>query len=206
MKAPNATGVGRVLDKVGSNISAWLMWIQTNYPEQFAKIGQAACDLLPGFKKLLTSPTQQGTVFLSSLEAGLITPVNLWQMSDGEVALLGFLSLIYSPPEWAGSLYCIEEPENHLYPKILSGLIRLLRQVREEAAQAGQSLSQVIIATQSPQLVDLFSLDEVVWLQKKEGATEAIRPRDNKHLRELVRDKEFGLADVVYSGILGEPE
>lgn len=206
MKTPNPTSQGRVLDRVGSNISAWLMWIQTYHPEQFAKIAQAACDLLPGFRKLMTSPTQQGTVFISSQELGLKSPINLWQMSEGELALLAFLSLIYSPPEWAGSLYCLEEPENHLYPKLLSAMVRLLRQVREEAAQAGMPLSQLIIATQSPQFVDLFSLDEVVWLQKKDGATLATRPRDKEHLRDLVKDKDFGLADVVYSGILSESE
>ncbi len=206
MKTPNPTSKGRVLDKVGSNLSAWLMWIQTHHPEQFAKIAQAASDLLPGFRKLLTWPTEQGTVFISSQESGLISPVNLWQMSDGEVALLAFLSLIYSPPEWTGSLYCIEEPENHLYPKLLNAVVRLLRQVREEATQAGLPLSQLIIATQSPQFVDLFSLDEVIWLQKRDGATTAIRARDKQHLRELVSDKELGLADIVYSGIISEPE
>ena len=206
MKAPNPTSMGRVLDRIGTNLSAWLMWIQTHHPEQFAKIAQASCDLLPGFKRLLTSPTLQGTVFVSSHEAGLKSPINLWQMSDGEVALLAMLSLIYSPPEWTGSLYCVEEPENHLYPKLLNEVMRLLRQVRKEASQAGQQLSQLIFATQSPQFVDLFSLDEVIWLQKKDGATVAVRPRDKRHLRELVNDKELGLADVVYSGILSEQE
>jgi predicted ATPase len=238
MKQPNKTGTGRALDKTGSNLSAWLMWKQTHDPDQFARIAQAARDLLPGLRSLLTTPTEQGTVYISAQESGLISPVNVWQMSDGEVALLALLSLIYSPPEWAGSLYCIEEPENHLYPKLLSAVVRLLRQVREEVVQAreeamgraraaifsppsaviqarqetmhglgsGATLSQLVITTHSPQLVDLFSLDEVIWLEKKEGATAAVRPRDKKHLRELVRDKELGLADVVYSGILSEPE
>jgi predicted ATPase len=206
MKQPNQTGVGQVLDQYGRNISAWLLWIQTHHPEQFTKIAQAASDLLPGFRKLLTTPTQQGTVFLSSLESGLLRPVNLWQMSDGEVALLAFLSLVYSPPEWAGGLYCIEEPESHLYPKLLGAVVKLLRQVREEAAVSGFPLSQLIIATQSPQLVDYFSLDEVIWLEKKDGATVAVRPRDKQHLRELVIDKDFGLADIVYSGMLSDPE
>ncbi|HUI73607.1 MAG TPA: AAA family ATPase [Candidatus Acidoferrum sp.] len=205
MKSANPTGLGRSLDRSGTNISAWLMWIQTHYSDQFEKITRAACDLLPGFRKLFTSPTQQGTVFISAQESGLAAPINLWQMSDGEIALLALLSLIYSPPEWAGSLYCLEEPENYLYPKLLNAVVRLLRQVREEAVQAGLPLSQLIIATQSPQLVDLFTLDEVIWLEKREGATVAVRPRDKQHLKELVSDKELGLADVVYSGILSEP-
>lgn len=206
MKGANPTGSGHVLEQVGNNISAWLMWIQTQYKEQFDKINQAACDLLPGFKKLLTSPTAQGMVFLSSQEAGLRRPVNVWQMSDGELALLALLSIIYSPPELAGNLYCIEEPESHLYPKLLSAAVKLMRQVRQEASDSGLPLSQVIIATQSPQLLDLFTLDEVIWLEKKDGATSPIRPSERKQLRELVTDKELGLADIVYSGILSEPE
>ncbi len=206
MRSANQTGAGAVLDPLGSNVSAWLMWLQTNHPDRFARISQAARDLLPGFAGLFATPTSQGTVFLSSQEVGLRTRINLWQMSDGELAVLAVLSLIYSPPEWTGSLYCIEEPESHLYPKVLSGIVRLLRQVREEASAAGLPLSQLIITTQSPELVDLFSLDEVIWLQKKEGATVPLRPRDKKHLRELVTDNDLGLADIVYSGILSEPE
>jgi predicted ATPase len=206
MKGVIPTGSGQVLEPVGNNISAWLMWMQTQYKEQFDKVNQAACDLLPGFRRLMTSPTVQGAVFLSSEEVGLQRSIPVWQMSDGELALLALLSVIYSPPELSGVLYCIEEPENHLYPKVLGALIKLLRQVRQEAADAGFPLSQIVIATQSPQLVDLFSLDEVIWLEKRNGATVATRPSSRKHLRSLVTDKELGLADIVYSGILSEPE
>ena len=206
MRQPNQTGAGAVLDRVGSNVSAWLMWMQTHHPEQFAKVSQAACDLLPGFSGLFTTPTAQGTVFLSSRESGLAERVNLWQMSDGELALLALLSLIYSPTEWASSLYCIDEPENHLYPKLLAALVRLLRQEREDAAERGLPLPQLILATQSPHLVDQFSVDELIWLQKKDGATRAVRPRDKENLRQLVSDKELGLAEIVYSGILSHPE
>lgn len=206
MKAVNPTGSGSVLEQVGNNLSAWLMWIQTQYKDDFEKINQAACDLLPGFRRLMTTPTNAGTVFISSEEMGLHRPIPVWQMSDGELALLALLSIIYSPPALAGSLYCIEEPECHLYPKVLAGAVKLMRQVRQEAVEHGLVLSQVIIATQSPQLVDLFALDEIIWLQKKEGATVVVRPSDKKHLRDLVTDKELGITDIVYSGILDEPQ
>lgn len=206
MKTVNPTGSGSVLEQVGSNISAWLMWIQTQYKDEFEKINQAACDLLPGFRRLMTTPTNAGTVFISSEEAGLQRPIPVWQMSDGEVALLALLSIIYSPPALAGTLYCIEEPECHLYPKVLAGSIRLMRQVRQQALERRLVLSQVIIATQSPQLVDMFSLDEIIWLQKKDGATVPTRPSDQQHLRALVTDKDLGITDIVYSGILDEPQ
>lgn len=154
----------------------------------------------------MTTPTNAGTVFISSEEAGLQRPIPVWQMSDGEVALLALLSIIYSPPALAGTLYCIEEPECHLYPKVLAGSIRLMRQVRQQALERRLVLSQVIIATQSPQLVDMFSLDEIIWLQKKDGATVPTRPSDQQHLRALVTDKDLGITDIVYSGILDEPQ
>lgn len=206
MKTLNPTGSGHVLEQFGNNISAWLMWIQTQYKDEFDRISQAACDLLPGFRRLMTSPTNAGMVFLSSEESGLRRPVPVWQMSDGELVLVALLSIIYSPPALAGTLYCVEEPESYLYPKVLSAVVKLMRQVRQEAIGQQLLLSQLIITTQSPQLVDLFSLDEIVWLQKEEGATVATRPRDKKHLRELVADKELGIADVVYSGMLNDPQ
>jgi predicted ATPase len=213
MKAPNQVGAEKFLMKQGSNISAWLMGIQTRYPDHFNKVAHAAKDLLPGLQSLLTWPTQQNAVHLASHELGLKRPVNLWQMSDGELVLLALLSLIYCPPDLAGSLYCIEEPENHLYPKLLGTLLTLIRQ--SQAAPSPSALAdpnlagaaapiQVILTTQSPYLVDQLSLDEVVWLEKREGATIAVRPRDREELKKLVADRDLGLGDIVYSGLLSE--
>ena len=203
MKDPNPTGTGEVLDHYGKNLSSWLMTLQTRHPETFAKLDQVARDVFPDLRSLLTWPSPQGTVHLASTEKGLRRPVNVWQMSDGELVFLALLSLIYAPPEHAGDLYCIEEPENHLHPRLLNVLVTLLRQVREEIAGAG-SLSQLVITTHSPYLVDQMHLDEIIWVEKKDGSTQVSRPADRKHLRKLVEDKDLGLADIVYSGTLNE--
>lgn len=127
-------------------------------------------------------------------------------MSDGELCFLALLSLIYAPAEVGAALYCIEEPENHLHPGLISALIRLTRQVREELAEAGSLLAQIVLTTQSPLLVDEMAIDEVVWVDKKDGETRTVRPGSQEHLRQLVADKELGLGDIVYSGLLSEPK
>lgn len=204
MKNMNQVGVGP-LAPTGSNVSAWLMRMQTGHPEEFNKINQVAKDVFPGFQNLLTSISEPGgMVYLSSREAGLKRPVNVWQMSDGELAFLALLSLIYSPPEAGADLFCIEEPENHLHPGLLSTLVKLLRQTRQEIQQSSSDLAQIIVTTHSPHLLDQFTLDEVVWVEKKNGNTVASRPNDREHLRQLVKDKELGLGDIVYSGLLNE--
>ena len=203
MKELNPTGSGEVLEPHGRNLSAWLMVLQTRYPDAFARIDEVARDVFPDLRALLTWPTQQGTVHLAAREMGLNRPVNVWQMSDGELSFLALLSLIYSPDTLGAPLFCIEEPENHLHPRLLSVLVKLMRQVRTEIESRGE-LAQLVITTHSPLLVDQMRLDEIIWVAKKNGATFVLRPSDHKHLQKLLEDKDLGMADVIYSGLLAE--
>jgi predicted ATPase len=206
MKQANPTSNGLVLDRIGQNISAWLMTIQTRFPNRFAKISEVARDVLPDLTNLLTFPTAQGTVFLASNERGLRQAIGVGQMSDGELAFLALLSLIYSPPELGATVYLIEEPETHLHPNLISALIKLVRQNRAELTAAGQPLAQIVATTQSPLLVDEIALDEIIWVGKKDGQTRVLRPDTKQHLHKLVADKNLGLGDIVYSGLLSEPQ
>ncbi len=137
-------------------------------------------------------------------EKGLKRPVNVRQTSDGFLTLAALLSLIYVPPELSGTLFCIEEPENYLHPRILETLVSLLRQTRQEISDAGRSLSQILMTTKSPYFVDQFSIDEIIWVEKREGETKAYRPADKADLRKHVQDREIGLGDLMYSGILSQ--
>jgi predicted ATPase len=180
------------------------MWIQTHSPEAFGRINEVLRDLFPEITHVRTIPTRLGTVQLEFSERELRQPVTGLEASDGLLALIGLLSLIYVPPELSGTLFCIEEPENHLHPKLLETLVALLRQVRQEILDSKKRLTQIIITTQSPYLVDQMALDEVIWVEKKDGATRAYRPADKAHLRKLVEDREIGIGDLMFTGALGE--
>lgn len=205
MKEPSKMVSGQTLDEPGGdNLSAWLMWLQTHSPEVFAKINEVLRDLMPGVRQVRTIPTQDGNVHLSVTEKGLNQPTSVWQASDGFLALTALLSLIYVPPERGGTLYCIEESENHLHPRLLDTLMKLLRQVQQGMRESKNAETQFIFTTQSPYFLDQFSLDEVSWIEKDNGETKVYRPADKEHLRKLVEDKDLGLGELMYTGALGK--
>jgi predicted ATPase len=205
MKEPSKMVSGRILDEPGGdNLSAWLMWLQTHSPEAFAKINEVLRDLMPGVRQVRTIPTQDGNVHLSVSEQGLNQPISVWQASDGFLALTALLSLIYAPLDNGGTLYCVEEAENHLHPRLLETLVKLLRQVGQEVRDSSGSQTQFVFATQSPYFLDQFSLDEVFWIEKAGGETKVYRAADREHLRKLVEDKELGLGELMYTGALGK--
>ena len=107
------------LNEDGSNSSSWFMTLQTGYPEAFRLIKQAATDVLPDIEEILIPPTQFATTHMLTREKYLKRPVTIWHMSDGELMFLAWLSLILAPEGFGAALFCVEEPENHLHPRLL---------------------------------------------------------------------------------------
>jgi predicted ATPase len=203
MRNPNPTAASLYLQEHGENLSQWLLSLQSRYGESFARIQTVLKDSLSQVTGLFTSPTQQSTVLLGSHEKHLTSPVMLYQMSAGELAFIAFLSLIFSPPELTGTLYCIEDLENYLHPRLIETLLEVLRQSQEEWERKHLA-AQIVMTTHSPLVVDKTKLDEIIFVEKKEGATVCSRPGDKSHLRKLLQDEKIGLADLVYSGALSD--
>lgn len=200
MKQINTSAAAVFLEEGGGNLSAWLLVLQTRFPEYFQKINVAARGALPNISSVFTFPTQQATVFIASQEKFLKTAVPVWQMSDGELCFIAWLSLIYCPPDLSAPGFFIEEPENHMHPYLVETLLDLLDQ-----AQSAPDVrpAQILAATHSLTVVDKSALDAIIVFERENGATVCTRPREKAHLRELIAKKEVGLGDLYYSGALG---
>ncbi len=199
MKQPNAAVVQSFLAENGNNFSSWFMTLQTSYPGEFRLIKQVAKDVFPDLEEILTPPTQFATTYMTSREKYLKREVSIWHMSDGEIVFLAWLSLIFAPPSLGAPLYCVEELENHLHPKLLETLVEVLNQRQKEL---GPNVAQIIATTHSPYLVDKINLDDLIVIEKSAGATRCIRPASKIHLRELLEREELGLGELWYSGAL----
>jgi predicted ATPase len=203
MKQLKSFARAQFLTELGDNVVEFLTTLKTAYSDAFRRIEQTVKDSFPDTLELIPQPTQYGQVSLTTRERFLGRPVTVWQMADGELAFIAFVALILSPAELGADLFCIEEPENHLHPRLLETLVQLLRQSQDSFLAQGGAAAQVFATTHSPYLVDHFSLDELAVLERVEGETKIIRPCDKTHLRELLSQKESGLGELWYSGALG---
>lgn len=199
MKQLNAAIAQPFLTENGDNFSSWFMTLQTRYPAEFHLIKQVAKDVFPELEEILTPPTQFATTFVSSIEKFLKQPIAIGHMSDGEIVFLSWLSLIFAPPTLSAPLFCIEELENHLHPKLLETLVEVLNQRQKEL---GPHAAQIIVTTHSPYLVDKVNLDDLIVVEKSNGATSYTRPASKTHLKELLEREELGLGELWYSGAL----
>ena len=76
------------------------------------------------------------------------------QISDGTLRFMALATLLLQPPKTMPSLIVIDEPELGLHPKAISLLAGLIKKASENA--------QIVLATQSPNLLDEFDADKVV--------------------------------------------
>lgn len=84
--------------------------------------------------------------------------------SDGSLRFFALVTLLNLPPEMLPDVLLLDEPELGLHPAaitLIGGMIKSLAVER-----------QVIVATQSPLLVDEFGLNEVIVLELQDGRTE----------------------------------
>jgi predicted ATPase len=198
MKQPNAATNQTFLTENGDNFSSWLLTLRTNYPEEFRMIEQAATDIFPDLEALLT-PLTQFVTSAASREKNLLHPIPVRRMSDGEVTFLAWLSLIFAPVDLGSPFLCAEEPENHLHPRLLETLAELLHQRQNEF---GAQASQIIMTTHSPYLIDRFNLEDLIIVEKRDGATRYTKPASKEHLRALIEREELGLGDLWFAGAL----
>ncbi|GAB2592686.1 AAA family ATPase [Spirosoma areae] len=85
-------------------------------------------------------------------------------ISDGTYNILALLTAVYQSDE--PQFLCIEEPENGLNPKVIKEFVNLCRYACEEFGH------YIWLNTHSQTLVSQLTPDEIILVDKKEGATQ----------------------------------
>jgi len=120
-----------------------------------------------------------GRLLLQIKDAPFERPIMARFASDGTMKMLSYLVVLYDPepPELVG----IEEPENHLHP-------RLLPELAEECHLATER-TQLMVTTHSPHFLNPLTPAEVWALYRDEqGFTRARRAADMKGVREFIEE------------------
>ena len=164
------TGYAEHLSREGENLSLVIEFLQKQHPAVFADILKRLAGRIPGITRVESKVTEEGRVLLKFQDGAFEDPFLARYVSDGTIKMLAYLVLLLDPAPHP--LLCVEEPENQLYPALLSDLAE---EFRSYAARGGQ----VFVSTHSPDFLNAVELEEAFWLIKKNGYTEIMRAKDN---------------------------
>ncbi len=162
-------GPQKRLSTKGDNLPNVIQYLQERYPERLEKIISSLSNQVPRLEKVDTELMMSGRRRLQIKDAPFEQPILAKFASDGTLKLLSYLTLFHDPqpPQLIG----IEEPENYLHPRLLTGLVGACIEVL--------MCSQFIITTHSPQFVNELAAEEVwVLYRNEQGFTVCKRASD----------------------------
>ena len=175
-------GYAEHLSTRGENVALVAQYLYENHPQQFEKVLRAMRQRVPGVKDVEARPTEDGRLVLRFQDGSFQDPFLARYVSDGTMKMFAYLVLLYDP--YPHPLLAVEEPENQLYPA-------LMRELAEEFRDYARRGGQVFVATHSPDFLNEAELDEIWWLVKKDGFTEARRATESELLQALVQEGDL---------------
>lgn len=167
----------------GDNLGNVVQFMEREHPRRFQGILNSIAGKIPGIDKIDTKRTPDGRLLLRFNDKGFEDPFYALQMSDGTLKLFAYLLLLEDPTP--PPFFCIEEPENGLYHKLLESLAKEFR----DHATGRKGGSQVFITTHQPYFIDALEPDEV-WILEKEktGFSSIRRASDDMMVKNMVAE------------------
>ncbi len=180
----------------GDNLGNVVQFMEREHPTKFKSILEKISGKIPGINKISTEKSPDGRLLLRFNDRGFQDPFYAQQMSDGTLKLFAYLLLLEdpSPPPF----FCIEEPENGLYHKLLETLAQEFR----SHATGQKGSSQVFITTHQPYFVDALEPEEVWVLDKGEDGFSTIKRASDDPLIENLVSEGLTLGGLWYSDYL----
>lgn len=172
-------GAQERLSPTGDNLPNVIQYLREQYPDRLEHILKTLSYRVPRLEKVEASIMQDGRLLLQIKDAPFSQPILGKFASDGTLKMLAYLTVLYDPepPQLVG----IEEPSNHLHP-------RLLPELAEECRSASAN-TQLMVTTHSPFFVDGLKPEELWILYRDEnGFTQAKRAADIQGIREFMSE------------------
>ena len=171
------TKAGVRLAHDGSNVADFLLDLRRQDPSAFDGIVETMSYVLPYAKDIqptLTSSEIERKAWLQLAEGNFKVPG--WLLSTGTLRMLALLALLRHPNP--PPLIVVEEIENGLDPRSVHLIVEEIR----SAVLSG--VTQVIVTTHSPYLLDLLTLEHLVVVERDaQGHPRFFRPADQANLQ-----------------------
>lgn len=169
-------GYAEHLSPTGENLSLVAQYMFENHRNIFDIVLEKMKRRVPGVSDVTAEATVDGRIVLRFKDGSFRDPFIANYVSDGTIKMFAYLVLLHDPRPHP--LLCIEEPENQLYPSLLTELID---EFRLYARKGGQ----VFVSSHSPDLLNNATPEETFWLVKKSGYTTIERASNHQEILSL---------------------
>ncbi len=175
-----------------ANLAAFLLRLKIKFPKNYEQIVKTIQLVAPFFADFVHRNDEE-TIHLEWFEKGnLDTPFKAHVLSDGTLRFICLATLLLQPFELMNDTILIDEPELGLHPYALAVLADLIKRAAEQ--------KQLIISTQSAELINHFSANDIIVVDRVNDAS-TFKRLDEELLKDWLED--YTLSDLWKQNIIG---
>lgn len=169
----------------GSNLPAFLYLLQQREPQAYELIRRTVQRVAPFFENFNLRPDKlnPNTIRLAWHHKNSDQFFGASALSDGTLRFIALATLLLQPVKYRPSVILVDEPELGLHPYAMTLLASLVKQAAAD--------TQVILSTQSSQLLDHFEPEDVLVAEREAGAT-CFRRLDSASLASWLESYSLG--------------
>ena len=155
----------RALRTDGANLPAFLYLLQQRYPTAYSLIQRTVQRVIPFFDDFILRPSELNPtkIKLAWRHRASDAYFDAAALSDGALRFIALATVFLQPPPLRPPLILVDEPELGLHPLAINLLGSMIKTAAHD--------SQIILATQSPLLLDEFSPEDVLVAERAGHAT-----------------------------------
>ena len=175
----------RFLRHDGANLAPFLYYLSRKHVDSYNLIRRTVQLVAPFFDDFRLEPLalNEDTIRLEWRHRASDAYFAASSLSDGSLRFIALATVLLQPVSLRPSVFLLDEPELGLHPYAITTLASLIKQVSVE--------TQVVLATQSPLLLDHFRPEDVLVAERVAGQTQFTR-LDGAALETWLEDYSLG--------------
>lgn len=187
----------RFLMSDGGNVASYLYMLKMKYEQYYKRIVDHVRYVMPTFRDFFLEPQILNPQWIKlqwfekENSEYVFGPEHF---SDGTLRFIALATLFLQPPELLPQVIFVDEPELGLHPQAVDVLASMVQRAKEN--------TQIIMATQSPRLLDSFDYKDIIVAEKDtETACTILKRLDEKDIKIWLED--YSLSQIWEKNIIG---
>ncbi|MDE6032712.1 MAG: AAA family ATPase [Muribaculaceae bacterium] len=194
MRLASTVESAHYLQSEANNLASFLYYLKQHYLESYRRIVSYVREVVPQFHDFYLEPENK----YISLKWIDVSPndyvLSAHQFSDGSIRFIALATLLLQPEETMPHVIIIDEPELGLHPYAIDQLTEMIKDASLHA--------QIIVATQSPAIIDGFSANDVTIIERDAASQSSIARKLNaEDYKEWLN--EYTLSELWDKNIIG---